>query len=330
MLAFPDTFVTMSTEWVCKLLPLVGLGTRDYIKAGHAALVLIENETGQARYFDFGRYVTPDGYGRVRGANTDVELEIPFTAEINEFGQLTNLSEIALWLAANPQKTHGEGRMLTSVCDAIDYNKASSFIDELQTAGSIPYGAFEKNGSNCARFVTDTILAATRDRSIIKALSFNKKFTPSTVGNVEKAAVNQPIFEVYNGEIRSFKGSAFTENIKNYFHKKRPHKGVGSVVQRKLPIYAQQLTGTGSDAWFYITSERGLPKNHFRIRRYNDQKELDFDGVYVSEEFEIDKPYEFTYNSHCQFCHVFQKNKKIRLAKIAIFSPSLLQKVRLV
>jgi len=50
VLAFPDTFVTMSTEWVCKLLPLLGLGTRDYIKAGHAALVLIENKTGQALF----------------------------------------------------------------------------------------------------------------------------------------------------------------------------------------------------------------------------------------------------------------------------------------
>ena len=82
MLAYPDTFVTMSDEWICKLLPLVGLGTRDYIKAGHAALILIENRTGVARYFDFGRYVTPKGHGRVRGANTDAELEIPFKAEI--------------------------------------------------------------------------------------------------------------------------------------------------------------------------------------------------------------------------------------------------------
>ncbi len=90
VLAFPDTFVKMSTEFICKMLPLVGLGTREYIKAGHAALALIENETGKSRYFDFGRYVTPPGHGRVRGANTDAELIIPFEAEIDTDENLLN------------------------------------------------------------------------------------------------------------------------------------------------------------------------------------------------------------------------------------------------
>ena len=45
VMAFPDTFVKMSEEFICKVLPLVGLGTREYIKAGHAALVLVHNET---------------------------------------------------------------------------------------------------------------------------------------------------------------------------------------------------------------------------------------------------------------------------------------------
>ncbi len=49
VLAFPDTFVTVTNEWLCKFLPLVGLGTKEYIKAGHAALVLVENKTGNAR-----------------------------------------------------------------------------------------------------------------------------------------------------------------------------------------------------------------------------------------------------------------------------------------
>jgi len=124
----------------------------------------------------------------VRGANTDAELEIPFAAQINKQGALLNHAEFALWLDANPQRTHGEGRLLTSVCDAVDYQKANLFIENLQAEGSIPYSAFGKNGSNCARFVTDTILAATEDKLIVKALLFNKKFTPSTVGNVEKAA----------------------------------------------------------------------------------------------------------------------------------------------
>ena len=48
VLAFPDTFVRMSDEFMCKVLPLLGIGTRTHVKAGHAALVLVENETGNA------------------------------------------------------------------------------------------------------------------------------------------------------------------------------------------------------------------------------------------------------------------------------------------
>jgi hypothetical protein len=203
VLAFPDTFVKMSDELMCKILPLVGLGTRTHIKAGHAALVLIENETGVAQYFDFGRYITPPGKGRVRGALTDVELVVPVKAQIKNH-QLINLNELLLWLEAHPEKTHGEGRLVASLCDTVDYDKALLYIMDLQGQGSIPYKAFGKVGSNCARFVTETILASTNNNSIIKYLKRNKKFTPSTVGNVERSASQDGVYEIYNGCIKPY------------------------------------------------------------------------------------------------------------------------------
>ncbi|OAB76131.1 DUF6695 family protein [Cochleicola gelatinilyticus] len=324
VLAFPDTFVTMSEEWICKVLPLVGLGTKEYIKAGHAALVLIENKTGAARYFDFGRYVTPKGFGRVRGANTDAELEIPFKANISETGSLKNTHDFLLWLDANPLKTHGEGRLLASVCDAIHFKNAEKYIGQLQERGSIPYGAFDKTGSNCSRFVTDTILAATNHKGIRKALLFNKLFTPSTVGNVEKAASQREVFEVKNGKIDLFQGSALKENLTNYFDvaKKTPaikvvaSKNSSETIKKST---LQKLTGTGSSAYFELLQEP-LSTDHYRIRRYNELMEIDFDGVYFSEEFEASEAYVFTYDSHCEFCHVFQNNKKIKLQKIASYA----------
>lgn len=333
VLAFPDTFVTMSTEWICKLLPLVGLGTTEYIKAGHAAMVLIENKSGKAQYFDFGRYVTPKGYGRVRGANTDAELRIPFTAIISEEGKVLNLDQILLWLDANPQKTHGEGRMLASVCDVIDYKKAETYIAQLQHKGSIPYGAFEKKGSNCARFVTDTILAATEDVKIRKALHFNKKFTPSTVGNVEKAASNAEVFEVFKGTIRPFTGSAFKENLTNYFHRKKADSSTINPSVATLELLnnkaLQKLEGTGSSAWFEIMGSTELPEHHFNIRRYNELGEVDFDGVYVSEALDPSQPFQFTYDSHCAFCHILQHNIKIKLDGLgSLASFNLAQKLR--
>jgi hypothetical protein len=142
-------------------------------------------------------------------------------------------------------------------------------------------------------------------------LKFNKLFTPSTIGNVEKAATSTDVFEVLNGKITAFTSSAFRENIKNYFHKKRPK--VEEINLPDLPNNAQKVTGTGSNAWFEIMTEI-LPKDLFRIKRYNDLHELDFDGVYrASEAFDPLETYEFTHDSHCAFCTIIQKGKKIKL-----------------
>ncbi len=326
VLAYPDTFVSVSDEWQCRFFPLVGLGTREYIKAGHAALILIENESKIARYFDFGRYITPRGYGRVRGADTDAELEIPFDAVFGNDSSLLNVEEFLLWLDANPHKTHGQGRLLASVCETINFKQAESFILKLHKKGSVRYGAFNKAESNCSRFVTDTILASTTKKEIQKALKFNKLFTPSTVGNVEKAATSTDVFEVLNGEITSFTSSAFRENLKNYFHKIKPI--VEEINLPTLPDTAQKLAGTGSSAWFDIVPEK-LPKDLFRIKRYNELHELDFDGIYgASESFCPSESFRFTYDSHCAFCTIIQKDKRIKLTLKAAYEDfNSLQKV---
>lgn len=317
VLAYPDTFVTMSDEWICRFLPMVGLGTRDYIKAGHAALILVDNFTGAAQYFDFGRYVTPDGYGRVRSVETDAELDLGFTANLDPSGEVSNLEEFLYWLDAHPHRTHGKGRLLASVCDVIDYPKALQYIRKLQGRGSIPYGAFNKTGSNCSRFVTDTILSATSNKKIREALMFNKRFTPSTVGNVEKATFGS-IYEVSEGRIELFKGSAFRENLKNYFHKpKDEFKWLEKSIT--APERAQLLSGIGSSAWFEHVPE-DLPGNHFRILRYNENLEVDFDGVFYSTEFQAEESYQFTYDSHCAYCHVLQNNNKLKLERVAAYS----------
>ena len=321
IIAFPDTYVKMSTEFICKVLPLVGLGTKDYIKAGHAALILIKNETGNTRYYDFGRYVTPAGKGRVRGANTDVELKLPIKAII-ENDSIANLNELLLWIGANPKKTHGSGRILASVCNTIDYKKAFNFIQKLHQRGSVPYGLFGKEGSNCSRFVTDTILAATQDLAIIKKLEFNKRFTPSTVGNVEIGANASPVFEVLGGVIKEFNGSAFKENLKNYFDKSNiPQKKTeaSKLLDRVVAKDFHLLSGTGSNAYFQLIKNEPLPKHHFRIKRYNHFLEVDFDGVYFSEDFESQKEFQFTYDSHCAYCHLVQNENKIKLNAIASF-----------
>ena len=274
-------------------------------------MVLIENKTGNCAYFDFGRYITPSGMGRVRGAQTDFELAIPMKAHICNDGIIENLSDILRWLSAHPDKTHGEGRLVASVCNSISYEKALEYVQNMQYKGSIPYGAFHKKGSNCARFVADTILAATHDEEIQKALRFNKKFTPSTVGNVEKAASSLGVFEVVAGTVRRYKGSALRENLTNYFSRTRTK--VSRIREPQFPENSCRLEGIGSSAVFEWVEEEQLPTHHYRIRKYNEDGLIDYDGVYVSENFDPGLPFQFTYDSHCAFCHVIQQEKRIKL-----------------
>ena len=314
VLAFPDTFVKVSDEWKCKLLPLVGLGTFKQIKAGHAALVLIENKTGKATYYDFGRYVTPDGFGRVRSAETDAELEIPIKAKLIGNGPLENRDQFLRWLEANPQKTHGSGRMLASVCEEINFEKAQNYILSLQKKGNVPYRAFAENGSNCARFVTETILASTENKVIINGLHHIKRFTPSPIGNVDIAA-SSSVFEVLNGVIVKYKGSILKENLTNYFHRNKNKNNV-ELVLPKLPDAVQKVTGTGSNAWFKIELVVGF-KNQYKIKRYNDLHELDYVGLFETEErFDVNSSFQFTHNSHCGHCHILQNGCIIKFSRI--------------
>lgn len=329
VLAFPDTFVQLSDEFMCRVLPFFGLGTRTHIKAGHAALVLIHNETGISRYFDFGRYVTPEGKGRVRGANTDAELHIPIKAQIFN-GELINLEEFLLWLDAHPEKTHGSGRLVASVCESIDYKLALEYITTLQKSGSIPYKAFGKIGSNCARFVTDTILASTTNSTIQKRLRRNKRFTPSTVGNVEKSALNNTVYQVVGGRVGLYASTALRENLTNYFDKKIIRLPLHSKQTFKIPESAQLLTGTGSSAYFNleITSEReGI------VTRFTELGEQDFKGyTYFPEGFSTKETFKFIYDSNCQFCTLQQGDRIFRLEldnATKASTVSLMQKVHL-
>ncbi|WP_108868149.1 DUF6695 family protein [Aquimarina aquimarini] len=313
-LAYPDTFVKHSDESSTKVLLALGLGKHNYIKAGHAAFVLIDNKTGNAEYYDFGRYITPQGHGRVRSAITDVELEIPFKAVFESGQKLANTEEFLLWLEANPDKTHGDGRLVASVCDYINYKDAKKFVLSVQDKGSIPYKAFGKEGSNCSRIVTDTILAGTDYAKIRKPLLRNKLFTPSPLGNVQKAAAGNPLYQVELGKVKVYPGSIFRENLTNYFDKNIPDfKGKSSVDVKEVLKEAHFLSGTGSSAYFIL--DQSIGNDTFEIKRYTASGQKDFKGLFkaVENKFDSTRKYNFVYDSNCKYCHIEQNGRKIRL-----------------
>ena len=220
VLSYPDTVVRPAySEFSSKIWPKLGIGSENGVQAGHAAMLLIDKKTKQVDYFDFGRYITSYGNGRVRSKQTDPELAVPFTAII-ENDKLANLEEMLLWLAGNPEKTHGEGRLVASVNKEIDHIKAQSFVNDLIARKEVPYGAFVKNGSNCARFVTDAILNSCGNKSIVLKLKTSNLLTPSPIGNAIKGTTEDDIYIVEGQQIAHYTNRSVIKEYSECFFKK--------------------------------------------------------------------------------------------------------------
>ncbi|MDO6758627.1 hypothetical protein Q4566_00325 [Tamlana sp. 2_MG-2023] len=308
ILAYPDTIVRGPKEWYAPFMRFVGMGTKNYIRAGHAALVLIDEKTGGLAYYDFGRYIVPEPYGRVRSQETDPELTLPLKAKIVD-GSVQNMDDILVYLTTHPKITHGDGKMLASLCHAIDYDKASTFILELQSQKSVRYAAFIKKASNCARFVTDVLIASVTDETIKKNLLKSKRFTPSTVGNVLLGNTEKLVYEVSEqGVISEFNGSQKSENLRCFLDRLKGYKPnlEGNLKPKTvsgLPEEAQWLPGIGSGAWFLL--DKTESESDFRFRRVSPYGTVDCDA-----EFSVDKK-DFCFNSDFRFlpfsnCKSFQ------------------------
>ena len=319
-LGYPDTVVSISEEWMAPYLRFIGIGKKNYLRAGHAALVLIDKETGILEYHDFGRYITPEPTGRVRGRDTDNELHFPIKAEI-ENDSIKNLHAILKFLATHPKLTHGEGKLVASVCNKIDYKKARSHITMMQEKHFVRYAAFKKNACNCARFVTDALIAAVTDNKIKKKLENSKWFTPSTVGNVLLADTENHSFEVSEeGDISKFTGSQKSENLRCFLDKLKDHKPslLGTLEQKpvdSLHEKAQWLSGIAAGAWFELhKTDHDLQYMFKRISPYGN---IDVHERFVIDDasFNYDLEYEFVHYSNCKFFHVKQNEKVFRFER---------------
>jgi len=334
VLAYPETIVMVADEWYSFLLKYFGIGKKDYVRAGHAALVLIDKNKGDLEYHDFGRYITNAPNGRVRGEKYDRELRFPLKATIVN-NRIQNLNEILEFLAVNPKLTHGEGKLVASVCDQIDYTQAKNHIQKMQRQGAIRYAAFIKNASNCARFVTTILIASVTNGRVKKKLISSQKFTPSTVGNVVLADTNNQIYEVRGGVVSEFISTPFKENIKYFFDRLPGHQVdlIGTLVPKPVKGVdgkAQWLPGIAAGAWYEFTDDKlWLNEDEYRFRRISPNGNIDIDAVFVAKNgFSLEKEFKVIHNSNCYYCTVEQGNKIMQLGYLRDFNS--VQKERLV
>ncbi len=319
-LAYPDTIVTIAEEWYSDYLRFLGIGKKNYVRAGHAALVLINIAGCELEYYDFGRYISPEPMARVRGKITDNELQIPIIAEIKE-NRIINLNVILQFLATHPKLTHGDGRLVASVCNAVNYEKAKAHITRMQNKHFIRYAAFIKEACNCARFVTDTLIASVTNDFIKKKLVKSKWFTPSTVGNVLIANTEKCVFEISEkGIVSEFKGTQKSENLRCFLDRLKGYNPgfVGTLRPRKvkgLSQDAQWLSGIAAGAWYEIYKTEHI--NEYRYRRISPYGNIDCDALFLIEEkgFDIKKKYQFIHYSNCWFFNITQGNKTYKFVR---------------
>ena len=316
-LAYPETIVMVADEWYSPYLRFLGVGKKNYVRAGHNALVLIDKTTGVLEYHDFGRYITPIPNGRVRGKDTDHELDFLITAVVDN-DEIKNLNDILIFLATHPKLTHGDGKLIASVCNAIDYDKARSHITRMQNRHFIRYAAFIKDACNCARFVTDSLIASVTDFKIKERLKKSKKFTPSTIGNVIIADTENYVYEISEeGNITTYQSSVKKDNRRYFLDRLKQHKPnfIGTLKPKHIEIkshHAQWLDGIAAGAWFelHLTDV----EHEYRFRRVSPHGNIDVDGLYKVDNtnFNYQETYSFVHYSNCAFYHIEQQQKIYR------------------
>lgn len=320
-LAYPETVVKVANEWYSPLLRLIGIGKKNYIRAGHAALVLIDKATGVLEYYDFGRYITPEPMGRVRGKDTDNELNFDLVALIKD-DTITNINDILVFFATQPKLTHGEGKLVASVCNAVNYNNAKRYITALQNKHFMRYAAFKKSACNCARFVTDSLIASVTNTTIKKKLEHSKWFTPSTVGNALLADTQGYVYNVLeNADISEYTGTKLSENLHCFLDTLKDHEEnlVGSLQPKPVSAmakHAQWLSGIAAGAWFELYETE--ISNQFRFRRISPHNNIDCDALFMVNDnsFNYNAPYTFIHYSNCKFFNILQNNKEYHFSKI--------------
>jgi len=322
ILAYPEVVVRVANgEFISRLWPLIGVGGRHKVMAGHSAFLLVSKESSEITYYDFGRYITSNKNGRVRSEETDTEVHIPIKA-VHDFTGILNLKEILLFIDNAPEKTHGSGRMVVSVNTEIDYNKALNFIRSLQDRGEVPYGPFLKHGTNCARFVADVLLASTSNVKIKKNLKQTYLITPSPISNVVRGgSSHHKKYEVKHQKIvRYLNNSIFDEYRRSLFSKVSQDIDNRGSVEPDLKLYnspiGQWLGGVGSGAWFELKELNSSCKKYLLIRR-NVAGIIDFQAEFKPTEngFSIKDSFEFQFGSNCKQCFVKQKNRLFRFER---------------
>lgn len=310
-LSYPDTLIKQAKTKGGKFMEI--FSNKGVFKIGHSALLLIKFNDAKIQYFDFGRYICPYKYGRVRNEFHDCELEIPIKAKWKN-GKIVNKEEILIYIEKISHLTHGDGKLIASFSTKINYDIAYDHIQNLINKGMIVYDIFGKTTTNCSRFVADTIYKSTSSKRIKFRINILRIITPSPLGVVISSA-NSSIYKVMAGKIETISRRYRVSMLKDFIIK---NYDINNVTSKEKPNTAspfkngQWLGAIGAGAWFTL--------KHVNDNIYIGEKSIhggnNFSHEFISEKYiDLDKKYTITYPSNTQFFSVIQNGETIKLFK---------------
>ena len=203
VLAWPEGLVSGAGSWYDKIF-----SSNGKYRVGHSALILVNSNSGQLHYFDFGRYETPIGFGRVRDQTTDPQLVLNTNAVIKN-SNIKNINSILLEVS-KIKITNGEGKMYASILSNISFKEGYKYAKSMQKKGMVDYGPLVIGGTNCSRFVSSLMISAKPALYVKLRLRFPVCISASpkrniSIANTNYYVINNMIFyEVYKSFFKSY------------------------------------------------------------------------------------------------------------------------------
>lgn len=318
-LAWPETIIRPQGCFYDKVFGALGLLHDGFYMTGHGGLLLLPDKTGKSHYFDFGRYHLMDRQGRMRGELTDPEVAVSTPTQVDAYGTVTNIEEILAEVAANPA-THGTGKMVASLFTGIDFEAAYAQCRSWQDAGALDFAHFDPRGTNCSRMIAR--LARTGDPSLLARLIVTAAWFVSPSPLMLTRVINDQGFVYVVGHDGIAMEAPWFRFKNTLFPKptEADKRGVKAFIApertKTMPPEAKWLKGVAFGTWFALSKEPGLAADEYRVRRYSPAGEQECDRVFSCDPqagFDISKPYEFSYPSHCRSVVVAQNGKAIDL-----------------
>ena len=327
VMAWPDQTARGDERWMA-ILKQLGIVKNLNFKVGHAAMVLIHQRSGELAYFDFGRYITPRGYGRARSAESDPRLTLETRAQINDRAEITNLATILDELHHIEHATHGGGRLFFSVAQGLSYNAAYRFANQLVEQGPIKYGAIAAGNNSCSRYVAQVLLAGFANQHPAKRrITLPESIKPSPMSNVVNASPDRTVYCYHKEELATIRMNRWgslsfqvDQLLQNFSSGKSKHlpcdKEPGSITEpcrpQTVPAAAQWLGGIGEGAWFML--ERDTENDTLAVVKYAADGHEEYRVASTcNHPINPDMPYQFTYHCHHKHHVVVQYGKEIAL-----------------